>query len=156
MFRLTWVIVRLSLEPVNVFDNYVHFGIPKGLQCLQGSNIYRYLNVLWLWVVCLIPMYLHLSMFAVLPAPFRITRYSCSCWLSCCFPRVQSYCLLFCAPVCFLETCFGFGLGLLAAGAVAVVLQFFVLLYLSQGSRVSAFCCAHCVVLVGLCFLSSF
>jgi hypothetical protein len=25
---------------------------------------------------------------AMLPAPFRITRYSCFCWLSCCFPWV--------------------------------------------------------------------
>jgi hypothetical protein len=29
IFRLTRVIVRLSLEPVNVSDNYAYFGIPK-------------------------------------------------------------------------------------------------------------------------------
>jgi hypothetical protein len=67
--------------------------------CISGSqkayNVYkavtynRYLNVLWLWVVCLIPMYLHLSTSALPPAPFRTTRYSCCCLLSCCFPRVQ-------------------------------------------------------------------
>jgi hypothetical protein len=31
MFRLTRVIVRLRSEPLNVFNDYVHFGIPQGL-----------------------------------------------------------------------------------------------------------------------------
>jgi hypothetical protein len=39
MFRLTRVIVRLRSEPLNVFNDYVHFGITKGLQYLSVINI---------------------------------------------------------------------------------------------------------------------
>jgi hypothetical protein len=39
MFQLTRVTVRLLSEPLNVFHDYVHSGIPKGLQCLPVINI---------------------------------------------------------------------------------------------------------------------
>jgi hypothetical protein len=50
MFRLTRVIVRLRSEPLNVFSDYVHFGIQKGLQCYQLLTYNHYLKVLWLCV----------------------------------------------------------------------------------------------------------
>jgi hypothetical protein len=39
MFRLTRVIVRLRSETLNVFNDYVYFGITKVLQCLPVINI---------------------------------------------------------------------------------------------------------------------
>jgi hypothetical protein len=39
MFRPTRVIVRLRSEALNVFNDYVHFEIPKGLQCLRVVKI---------------------------------------------------------------------------------------------------------------------
>jgi hypothetical protein len=50
MFRLTRVIVRLRSEPLHIFNDYVHFGIPKGLQCYQLLTYNHHLNVLWLCV----------------------------------------------------------------------------------------------------------
>jgi hypothetical protein len=39
MFRHTRVILRLRSTFLNVFNDCVHFGIPKGLQCLPVINI---------------------------------------------------------------------------------------------------------------------
>jgi hypothetical protein len=60
MFRLTRVIVRLSLEPLNISDNYTYFGSQNTYNVNEVWG--RYLNVLRLWVVCLISMCLHLGL----------------------------------------------------------------------------------------------
>jgi hypothetical protein len=41
MFRLTRVIVKLRSEPLNVFNDCVHFGIPKSLQYLYLFTVCR-------------------------------------------------------------------------------------------------------------------
>jgi hypothetical protein len=42
MFRLTLIIVRLRSETLSVFNGYVHFGIPKDLQCLPVINAHSH------------------------------------------------------------------------------------------------------------------
>jgi hypothetical protein len=50
MVRLTRVIVRLCSEPLNLFNDYVHFGIPKAYNVYQLLTYNHYLKVLSLCV----------------------------------------------------------------------------------------------------------
>jgi hypothetical protein len=135
MLRLTRVIVRLSLEPVNVTDNYAYFGIPKCLQCLQGSYM-------WTLSECTAVMGRVFNIdvsslgFSVFPAPFSISRCSCFCWLSCCVPRVQVI-VCFCASLFLRDVSRTWSLDYLRPELLQWSYRFCSFVLFSEGSRVS-------------------
>jgi hypothetical protein len=93
-------------------------------------------------------MYRHLCTFAVLPAPFSCCPVLLLLLIVVMFPASTGLQSVLCVLFCFLEMCLGFGLGLLSAGVVAVVLHFYILFVFIIGVACFRFLLCVCAYLI--------